>query len=302
MNHKRSTETNPTIYTVPKHRQGVILVDFLAESLKISKRAAKTLLDDKCVFVNNRRTWMAQHRLKHGDTIEVQHHHTPRKLRIDVLYQDEHFIVVNKPSGILSNGPDSMETLLQEKTGTPEIRAMHRLDKETTGCLLFVNSEIARLAMLPLFRDHQVTKNYRAIIHGKLPAETTTIRQALEGMTAQSDISVIKQTRQASYLQISIKTGRTHQIRKHLAGIHHPIIGDKKYITRKLNTQEFRTIPRHMLHAFLLVFRSPFSEKVIRCNAPLPKDFNTVLKQLKLSGGSLERKSARPKKQARPHA
>ena len=281
MKRNRSKETT-AVYTVSRQAQDTILVDFLAHNLKISKRKAKILLDERCVFVNERRLWMAQHRLKFNDTIEVHGLQKPKKMHIEVLYEDEHLFIVNKPSGIVTNGKDSLETLVQEKTGSSTIKAMHRLDRDTSGCLIFVKADADRERMLPLFKEHQLTKSYRTIVNGKIPTMVKNIREPVDGLTAHSDIKTITRTRKASYLHITITTGRTHQIRKHLANIHHPILGDKQYITRKLKQPEFRSIPRQMLHAYMLVFRSPFDNTIIRAKAPLPRDFTTALKLFKL--------------------
>ncbi len=258
--------------------------DFIARTLNCSRNEAKRLLDERRVFVNGRRVWMARHRLKQGDTIEIQDTSTsPRTLTTkQVLYQDDHFVILNKPPRLLSNGPDSAESELRRLLNIPALRAVHRLDRDTSGCLLFATSRDVFERMVPLFKERAVGKAYRALVSGRVSGESARIAAPIDGQPALSLLRVLSSTSKASHLEIKIETGRTHQVRKHLAGIGHPILGDKQYATGKVDSQALRSVPRQMLHAHSLSFPCPMTGEVIRTKATLPEDFSRVMKRMKL--------------------
>ena len=126
-------------YTVSVGEQDQELVEFLAHHLQTSRKGARCLLDARVVFVNTKRVWMARHVLRTGDEVEVNmpaaaasHAGQP----IPLLFQDSICVVANKPSGMLANGPDSLEEQLRSQMRCPELEAVHRLDRDTSGCLL----------------------------------------------------------------------------------------------------------------------------------------------------------------------
>jgi 23S rRNA pseudouridine1911/1915/1917 synthase len=273
-------------YTVLKPQNRMPLIDFLAHHLAVSRRKAKQLCDDRMVFVNGQRIWMARHPLSTGDVVEVHQQvatssQEPRKLKI--LYQDNEYLIVNKPAGILSNGRDSVEEWLQKQEQNEAIQAVHRLDKDTTGCLLFARSQQAFDAVIPLFKNHRITKVYHAIVEGKVSERTKEINTPIENQPARTRLQILSSRGLATHLKIAIDTGRTHQIRIHLQSIHHPILGEKVYAGHQDIPEEFRRIPRQMLHAFRLVFEQPLSGELIRATAPLPEDFSMVLRRLRLT-------------------
>ncbi|MGD9873267.1 MAG: pseudouridine synthase [Kiritimatiellia bacterium] len=267
-------------FTVRTARNGSSLVDFLAEELGLSKRKAKGLLDARNVHVNHKRVWMAQHTLAAGDIVEVQQVQKSGG-EAEILWQDKDYLVANKPAGILSNGPDSLEAQL--KKGLPDLQAVHRLDRDTTGCLIFAKSQEAFDAIVPLFREHGVTKIYKAIAAGLIGKKELTISQPLEGKSAETRVQVLASNKTASYISVKLITGRTHQVRKHLAHIGHPLAGERQYAGGGSGNERLRAVPRQMLHAEKLRFTSPVSGEEIHCNAPLPQDFRDCLRILGLN-------------------
>jgi len=268
---------------VKQAEQGKPLVGFLATRLGLSGKKAKALLDQRAVFVNNKPVWMAHHRLKAGDHISVTRlpSLTPAD-SIPILHRDDDYIVASKPPALLSNGPGSLEDLLRKQCSEPSIKAVHRLDRDTSGCLLFATNESAREKMVELFKQHAVKKSYHAIVVGFFPEASCSITKPVEGLSATTLIRRLDACKQASHLQISIVTGRTHQIRRHLSTIHHRILGDRQYGTHR-PTSERVDVLRQMLHATELRFRHPKTHKALSVRSPLPKDFKQCLKSFRLS-------------------
>lgn len=275
----------PLIVTPPE--QGQELIAFLAARLSLSRRRAKELLDRRNVFVNDRRVWMARHTLKTGDAVAAFLEATSpaesqAQAPIRILFEDGRYLVADKPPGLLSNGPDSLESRLREQTGRPELRAAHRLDRDTSGCLLFAESDILFARMVELFRAERIDKIYHAIVAGKL-ASDTVIEKPLENLKAVTRLHVLDANRLASHVQVKIETGRTHQIRKHLAMIRHPVLGDREYGNAGPQNEAYQGIARHLLHAARLEYPDPETGNQVRAESPLPGDIRAVMKRLDLT-------------------
>ena len=200
-----------------------------------------------------------------------------------MLFEDDHYLVANKPSGRLANGPDSLEENLRASLGIPELQAVHRLDRDTTGCLLFAKRQEALDPAVEMFKDRRVLKLYHAIAAGRVPLSTRVIDVPVDGESATTSLQILDSNALASHLKLKIETGRTHQIRKHLESINHPILGDKTYGTWNKLQRELRLVERQMLHAACLQFESPYGGAVIRVESPLPQDFLACLRRLRLT-------------------
>ncbi|MBC8207358.1 MAG: RluA family pseudouridine synthase [Kiritimatiellales bacterium] len=271
-------------FQVKPHEEGNALLEVLADRLRCSKKQAKTLLDGKQVMVNSQRIWMAKHRLSTRDRIEVIHSEAATGKKIEVLKKAGDILVINKPAGLVTNGSaKSLEVRLQREMQNPELCAVHRLDRETSGCVIFAKNAEAKASLIPIFKDQQVVKIYRAIVNGRVSDQLQTITRDIDGQSATTLVNVLDRTRDASYLELRIKTGRTHQIRKHLAAVRHPVLGDKGYAGSKGISEIMRTLPRQMLHAYKLILPLPGNEgQPLRVTAPVPADFKETLKALKL--------------------
>ena len=271
-------------FVVTPGEAGTTLQEFLAEHLRLSKGKAKELLDRRVVFVNGRRIWMAKHELRARDEIEVQQPVAPAVLKqpVKILFQDDVLLVADKPAGLLANGAGSVEERLREQLKLPELEAVHRLDRDTSGCLLFAKQRALREALVTLFGQREVTKVYHAIAAGRVPDDIRDIRTPVDGEPALTRVERLDANPQASHLKLNIETGRTHQIRRHLLAIHHPVVGDKQYGGRFQPAGQLAEIPRQMLHSAVLVFPHPQTGVTIRCNAPLPPDFRACLHRLHL--------------------
>lgn len=269
---------------VSKTDAGQSLQVFIANKLSVSKRAAKNLLDERVVWVNRRCVWMTHHVLRQGDTVEVPASKKPKdaavpKPKVRVLVEDEHYLIADKPSGMLSVGENSAEEILREQTGISALQAVHRLDRDTTGCLLMAKSAAAFDAAVAVFKTRRVTKIYQAIVYGRFDRSSSTVDQELDGDRAVSHIQREAIAKDASFLKVKIETGRTHQIRRHLASIRHPVLGDREHGVKFARDPRLMTVPRQMLHACGIEMPHPMvSGGTLKAHSPLPADFRRCLK------------------------
>ena len=287
-----------TALTVGRPDSGKPLIDYLAARFGLSRRAAKAIIDGRSVWVNRRCVWIAHHALKTGDVVEVPKglgglkgvkgsngvkgpkgpHDTKAHVRVLVELKD--FVVADKPAGLLSNGgPGSVEAILREQLGEPNLQAVHRLDRDTSGCLLFARSYAAYLAAVEVFKTHRVRKEYRAIVAGKFPYVHQRIDAPLDGQPAVSHVLREVAGPDASFLKVRIDTGRTNQIRRHLASVRFPIVGDRTFGLKHARDPRLMAVPRQMLHAAALELPDPVVKGgTIKAHSPLPADFRATLK------------------------
>jgi 23S rRNA pseudouridine1911/1915/1917 synthase len=275
----------PREWIVPAQTKGATLQDFLAASTGLSRNHAKRLIDERRVFVNGRRIWMSRHPLKPRDRIEffgvdtgAPTHFVPR-----ILHEDADYLVIDKPAGIETTGDKGIEALMRLIRKTDDLRVVHRLDRDTTGCLVVALTASAFDAMIPLFKDQRILKLYHAVVRGTVEPREQVIREPLDGQPAITHLRVLDSNPQASHLRVKIETGRTHQIRRHLQTLRHPLVGDAAYGTRKALPDALRKVARQMLHAAIIDFPHPVLNKRIRVESALPSDFKACLKSLHLT-------------------
>ena len=282
--------TKTDTWTVPQKFSGVSLQEYLAETLGISKRAAKQQIDARAVWVNDRCVWMAHHALKRGDVVRLPHRApsptalSARPKKLAILFEDDDFLVVDKPAGLVSEGSDaSVEALLRLQLADPRVQAVHRLDRDTTGCLLFAKGAEAMDAAVRVFREHHIRKTYRTIVHERWDATSSTLDLSIEGERALTHVTCVRANARASYLVVRIETGRTHQIRRHLAMARHPVLGDRQYGPKSVEDPLLQAVRRPMLHAAELLMEHPtHPERDLRVFSPIPQDFHTWLNRLRL--------------------
>ncbi len=227
---------------------------------------------------------------------------------LSIIFEDEYLVAVDKPAGLPSQPtvdskrPD-LFTQLKKQLSSQEIFLHHRLDKDTTGVVLFSKRKSINGALTEMFRQHQFTKTYCAlaknnsaedksfsekikngwsienhiIARRKNGSSVKMFRTESGGDHALTDFKILAQSPEALWIQAQPQTGRTHQIRVHLLHSGHPILGDSLY-----GGKDSR-VPRMMLHAQQLSFAHPASKKPILIQAPLPADFQTLLKKWNLT-------------------
>jgi RluA family pseudouridine synthase len=274
--------TQPIKFKVAGPEKGLELISLIARRMKLSRNEAKRHIDSRQVFINDQRIWMARHAVSSGDVIEI--HGLPEKdddNPIGILWQDDHYVIVNKPSGWLANGPGSIEERLQKEQDRG-VFAVHRLDRETSGCMLLAWTRADMELMIPVFQRREVKKVYEGLVIGKIPPDWSVINRTVEGEEAVTLVKVLRRKQQFSRVEFTLVTGRTHQIRRHLTACGLHLAGEKKYGATTLEKPVLRNLQRHMLHATILGFPHPHTEAFIQAKAPLPADYREAAKLLGL--------------------
>jgi 23S rRNA pseudouridine955/2504/2580 synthase len=221
-----------------------------------------------------------------------------------VLYQDNSLLVINKPTGLAVHGGSGIgygviEGLRALYPAAPYLELVHRLDRETSGCLMIAKKPALLRQLHQLLRDNQLHKRYLALVKGQWPTRLTTINAPLQKNICQSGERVVKVDAQGkparshftlkqafsqtnpcvSLIEVELETGRTHQIRVHTAFAQHPIAGDGKYGDEAFNTQmKNHGLQRLFLHAASI--RLNINDKPLTIEAPLPMELTPVLKRL----------------------
>lgn len=260
------------------------LLNFIARKLPLSKKKAKQLLDNRRVFVNKKRIWIASYQLKEGDSIEIHTEESGSSTfqKNAILFQDNHYLIVSKPAHLITNGPESLESELRVYFQDNHIQAAHRLDKDTSGAIIFALNKDAFEQIKTLFKNPLIKKVYRVIVRGGIGKKTFTLNTPIHGQKAVTHVKLLKSGKGASYLEVSTETGRTHQIRIHLASAGHPVIGEMEYERKPIEHHFMRQTPRQMLHAYQLSFVHPYTREMVSVTAPLPADFDQCLTLLGL--------------------
>ena len=263
------------------------LKTFLAEKLNLSKRKAKDLIDTKNILVNNRRVWIANYQLDIGDTVEIPPFNFKDReifsVKDSILYEDDFIIAVQKPPFLESNNSkNSVEHHLRQFKNDKNIEAIHRLDRETSGVLLFAKNRKIFYKFKDLWSEKKVKKIYLAVSYGSADFKRKIINFPVDKKIAKSDVSVLSKNDRFTLFKIDLKTGRKHQIRIHLAKIGFPIVGDKVYGLKKLEDELTKNIKRQLLHSYEISFIHPFAKKKTVIKAPIYSDLKKALKVLNL--------------------
>lgn len=276
------------------------LGDFF-KTMNISKQKIQYLLSNNCCFVNGELADETK-LLNQNDYLMIdisnfeQIDYNSINYKLDILYEDEYLLIVNKPSSVIIYDQDNKTTSManyvanyyEKNNLNSTIRHCHRLDKDTTGCLVYAKDLITHSAMSKMFEDNKIKKTYLAVTEGIIFKDgviTSPIGKDRHvngkmithpnGQKAITKYKVVSKNQNTSLLCVEIETGRTHQIRVHLSSILHPLYGDKLYgaITES----------RVMLHCYKLNFVHPILGTRLEITAKIPQDFNNILKKERLS-------------------
>ena len=224
-----------------------------------------------------------------------------RLLLDSIIYEDDDFLAINKPTGIAVHGGSGVKVGIIEsmRAAKPEARFLelvHRLDKDTSGCLLIAKKRSALRFLQDRFRQHKMKKKYLALVKGNvknksyhvelallkstLPSGERIVRVNTEGKEAISDFNIIASSKIASLYEVVIKTGRTHQIRVHAQSLGHPVAGDEKYGDDEFNQKmKSHGLKRMFLHAERLTLKTP-QGITLNLIAPIDTQLQNVLSDL----------------------
>ncbi len=281
-------------------------ISMLIDSL--SRSFIQKMIKDNAVTVNGQ-TVKGSYRVKCDDEIcftlpkAVEPDILPEDIPLDILYEDEDVIVVNKPKGMVVHPAAGhysgtlVNALLyhckEDLSGINGIMRpgiVHRIDKDTTGSVIACKNDFSHNSIAKQLKEHSVNRRYRAICYGVLPQEEGTIDRPIgrdpvnrkkmavvpNGKSAVTHYRVLKRFSKYTYIECILETGRTHQIRVHMASIGHPLLGDEVYTDRK---SPFR-LTGQTLHAMILGFQHPRTGEYIETTAPLPAYFQHLLEIL----------------------
>ena len=299
---------------------GARLDSYLATRIEGWSRARlQRLIDSEDVLVNGN-TAKPSYKLRNNDELEVEltapvaDSFTPEPIPIEIVYEDETLVVVNKPAGLVVHPAagihsgtlaNALSYHFQQLPGSgagvrPGI--VHRLDRDTSGLLVVAKTEAALEHLSDQFRDRTVFKSYVALVHGRVSTDSGRIDQPLArdrsnrtrmavvrgGRSSLSLYRVRQRFDRFTLLDVELKTGRTHQIRVHLAWLKHPVVGDEIYGAGRDNQildvklrAAVRNLGRHFLHAEKLAFTHPQTGKRVEFSSPLPPELSELLTVIK---------------------
>lgn len=316
-----SSATSPGVrmVTVPEDRDGQRIDNFLVGQLKgVPKSLIYRILRTGQVRINGKRA-KPDVRISEGDEIRIppvriaekEESEAPGRgqlIRIEqsIVFEDKDFLVLDKPSGIASHGGSGIShgaiELLRAARPRDTLELVHRLDRDTSGILVFSRKRSALTALQNVIREGTALKQYLTLLQGQLPQKALTVNAPLrksllqggermvrvdeQGKDSISHLRVQETYGPASLVQVTIETGRTHQIRVHCQHIGHPVAGDEKYGEREFN-REMRDVglKRLFLHAARFEFHLPERDRDYCFTASLPADLSKVLDKLAIEPG-----------------
>lgn len=280
-----------------------------------SRSRLQRLIETEDVLVNKKPA-KPSYKLRPNDEIEIEltlsqsESWAPEDIPLDVVYEDESLLVINKPAGLVVHPAAGIQSgtlvnalafhflQLPSSGGSTRPGIVHRLDRDTSGLMLVARTESALEDLANQFRHRTVYKSYVALVHGQVKPEAGRIEQPLArdpvnrtriavvkgGRSALSYFRVRRRYQRFTLLEVELKTGRTHQIRVHLAWLNHPVVGDDTYgggrdnsvLDTKLRSQ-LRNLGRHFLHAEKLHFTHPVTKELMKFEAALPAELQSFL-------------------------
>jgi len=202
---------------------------------------------------------------------------------LKVLFEDDWLLAVDKPAGLLvipapGGQARTLTGVLNEDAVARgvswRLHPCHRLDKETSGVILYAKGKSIQQKMMQLFKERKIKKTYRAFVHGKLPRPAGEIRMPLEGKAALTRYRVLEQRKDFSIVEVIPETGRKNQIRLHFKALGHPLVGESKFAFRRDFTLRAR---RLCLHAQSIAFAHPVTSRPVSLEAGLPPDMRRFL-------------------------
>ena len=255
-----------------------------------SKRTLKHWLSGGRFFLDGQKILKENTVLEKGQTLSSVESFRPQKAPgLKILYEDRYLVAIDKPVGLLSVPLDAEFVpkrhalgLLREHYGTDQIFAVHRIDRETSGVLLFARGKQSEEKLKELFEEHDLVREYYAIVEGRLTENEGSWESRLielpnldvveshDGRLAITHFEVLRRSAKYSYLRLTLETGRKHQIRVHCQAAGHPVVGDSRYGSLE------DPMGRLCLHSSHLSLVHPFTRKKLSLTSPLPPIFQVL--------------------------
>lgn len=266
----------------------MLLFDYLKEILpNKSKNNIKSLLKNECININNKIITKYNYLLKKNDILEIKY----KTNNLNILYEDNNIIVIDKPAGLLtiSNEKEKVKTLYHYvleylKKKKQKVFIIHRLDKDTSGIVMFAKSEKIKKMYQDNWNNLVIKRGYIAVVCGNTKNNGTIksylkensnmmVYSSFDGKLAITHYEKIKSNNKYTMLQIYIDTGRKNQIRVHMKENGTPIIGDKKYGNKD------NSLKRLGLHSNILIVRNPINNKILEFRSNYPYEFDEILRR-----------------------
>ncbi len=286
-------------YTVKKSDENIKQI--LKNEFNMSERFILKLKRNNCIYINNKNVSIS-YPIKENDKLCIEENFAElsdgivpnNNIKLNILYEDEYLLIVDKPAGIpvhpsISHYEDSLsngvKAYFDNINLSKKIRPVNRLDKDTSGIVIFAKNEYIQECLIKQMNAHVFVKKYIAILEGILENKSGKIDAPIarkpnsiierciddSGDSAITNYIVLKESKNLSKVEFSLETGRTHQIRVHSKYIGHPILGDSLYGNKS------NLISRQALHAYYISFVHPITQKTISINSPIPEDMNIGL-------------------------
>lgn len=288
-----------------EQNEGVRIDKYLAEKTEISRENITKMIKDDFIFVNNKKV-KSSYKVELNDLIEIKEGYIKpitvkaKKMELDIVYEDEYLMVINKPSGLVvhpgnGNYDNTLVNGLMYYTNNlsdigEEFRPgiVHRLDKDTSGLMLVAKDNKTHELLSDDFKNKRIYREYIALVDGVIQTQKATIDAPIKrskdnfekmavasgGKKAITHLEVLKKYPKNTLIKLVLETGRTHQIRVHLAYIGYPIHNDPVYNNKK--SDEFG----QFLHSRYIKFIHPITNKVLEFEEDVPKEFSSYLKTL----------------------
>ncbi len=294
-------------YTDYPVKEPAELMQFLMNRVSgISRTRAKELLSQRMVYVDKEIVTQYNHPLKPGQLVQIsknRHVHTLRSRWVRLVYEDAFIIVVEKKEGILTNAlpgdrRENVKAILDEYVKRQSkgfsVHTVHRLDKGTSGILLFAKRRDIQQIFTDNWKDIVTDRRYIAVVQGEMEKDSGTVTSWLTdnkmfvtyssvidngGKYAITNYRTLKRKNGYSLVELKLETGRKNQIRVHMQDLHHPIVGDYKYgSTVEDYAERSNPVGRICLHAFRLAFRHPITGEFLKFETPYPGAFTSLMK------------------------